>query len=153
MSGSTGLTANDIEVRRLTYDTFINTGRAPSIADLAATLGAPPASVTESLRRLDEAHMLVLQRGSGEILMANPFSAVPTPFQVESGGISYWGNCIWDSFGVAAMLRRDAAILAACGDCGEAMQLTIEDGNLAHAEGILHFAIPARRWWENIVYT
>jgi hypothetical protein len=51
------------------------------------------------------------------------------------------------------MLGQDARILAACGDCGEAMQLSIEGGKLAPAEGIIHFSIPARRWWENIVYT
>ncbi len=153
MSGSTELTPQDKEVRRFTYDTFIHTGRAPSIADLASSLGTPPASVLDSLKRLEQAHMLVLQRASGEILMANPFSAVPTPFQVESGGVSYWGNCIWDSLGVPAMLHRDARIIAACGDCGEAMQLNIEGGSLAPAEGIIHFAIPARRWWDNIVYT
>lgn len=147
------LTDQDKEVRRLTYDTFIRTGRAPSIADLASSLDVPLASARDSLERLDQAHMLVLQRGSGEILMANPFSAVPTPFQVESGGVSYWGNCIWDSLGVPAMLHRDARIIAACGDCGEAMQLSIEGGNLAPAEGLIHFAIPARHWWDNIVYT
>lgn len=153
MTTTPDLTAQDKEVRRLVYDTLIHTGRAPSSEEVASILGAPPNFVRQSFKRLAAAHMLVLQQGSGEVLMANPFSAVPTPFQVESGGISYWGNCIWDSLGVAAMLHRDARIVTACADCGEAMQLRIEGGSLAPAEGIIHFAIPARRWWDNIVYT
>lgn len=150
---STELDAQDIEVRRLVYDTVMGTGKVPLADNIASVLATPTASVRESLRLLEAAHMLLLQRGSGEILMANPFSAVPTPFQIESGGVSYWGNCIWDSLGVAAILHRDARIIAACGDCGEAMQLNVEGGNLTHAEGIIHFAIPARRWWDNLVYT
>jgi hypothetical protein len=33
------------------------------------------------------------------------------------------------------------------------MQLTVEGGWLAPAEGIVHFAVPARKWWEDIVYS
>jgi hypothetical protein len=37
--------------------------------------------------------------------MANPFSAVPTPFLVRSGDRSWYGNCIWDALGIPAMLQ------------------------------------------------
>lgn len=147
------LTPQDKEVRRLIFDTLMRTGRAPSSAEVASSLAAPQESVRASFQRLADAHMLLLQRASSEILMAGPFSAVPTPFQVQSGGVSYWGNCIWDALGIPAMLHQDALITTACGDCGEAMQLTIDGGNLAPADGIIHFAIPARRWWDNLVYT
>ena len=35
-----------------------------------------------------------------------------------AGRRSYFGNCIWDALGVAAMLGEDVEIPAACGDCG-----------------------------------
>ena len=150
---STDLTPHDKEVRRLIFDTLMRTGQAPLTTEIASTLGAPHESVRQSFQRLAGAHMLLLQRASGEILMAGPFSAVPTAFHVRSGGISYWGNCIWDALGIPAMLHQDALITTACGDCGEAMQLDIEGGTLAPADGLIHFAIPARRWWDNLVYT
>jgi hypothetical protein len=95
---------------------------------------------------------LVLQKGSGEVLMANPFSAVPTPFLVKAGDCSYYGNCIWDAMGIPAMLKQDAFIEASCGCCSTAMNLKITNGSLEEARGLAHFAIPAAHWWDDIVF-
>lgn len=95
--------------------------------------------------------MLVLQR-NGEILMANPFSAVPTPFLVSVGQQSWYGNCIWDAMGIAAMLHRNAFIETSCGCCGTAMTLETPDDCVDGDERIVHFAIPAVRWWDDIVF-
>ncbi|HEX5974735.1 MAG TPA: organomercurial lyase [Rubrobacteraceae bacterium] len=84
--------------------------------------------------------------------MANPFSAVPTPFLVRAGDRSWYGNCIWDAMGISAMLQQDAVIEASCGCCGMAMQVTVVNGSLEEAPGIAHFAIPAARWWDDIVF-
>ena len=88
--------------------------------------------------------------------MAEPFSAVPTAFAVESGGRSWWGNCIWDALGIPAMLQRDAVIRSSCPDCGEAMTLEVRDGRLRGAAlpaaGVVHYSVPAHRWWEDVVY-
>jgi len=40
-----------------------------------------------------------------------------------------------------------------CGDCGVPLTLGVRDGSLAEGEGVVHFAVPARRWWENIGFT
>ncbi len=97
--------------------------------------------------------MLVLQQDNSEILMANPFSAVPTAFQVQVGNRSWWGNCVWDALGIAAMINEDAHVVSACADCSDAMVVTVKDGSLADAPDIAHFSVPARRWWDNIVFT
>ena len=90
----------------------------------------------------------------GEILMAPPFSAVPTPFLVTAEDTwQTYGNCIWDALGVLAMKEADGHIRTACGCCGQALEIEVRNGAPREAEGILHFAIPARRWWEDIVYT
>jgi alkylmercury lyase-like protein len=142
---------DDARVRAAIYDATMRTGRPPLAADLASALKIDAAEVRESLQRLATARALVLQP-SGEILMANPFSAVPTPFRVVAGSLSSFGNCIWDSLGIAAMLRSDAVITTSCGDCGEAMQVHVT-GDRVSGEGLLHFAIPARQWWNDIVFT
>ena len=139
---------NDTEVRAFVYDVTMRGGRPPLIADF----GAPAAEVIESLRRLADGRVLVLQRDSDEILMAAPFSAVATPFAVESGGVSYFANCIWDALGIPAMLHRDAEISTSCGDCGTSMTVRVENG-VAQDNGLLHFALPAREWWNDIVFT
>jgi hypothetical protein len=104
----------DYEVRRYVYDHVMKEGLPPTIAETASALSTTPDAVEASFRRLADGHILVLQRGTGEILMANPFSAVPTPFRVKAGDGSWYGNCIWDAMGIPAMLKQDAAIEASC---------------------------------------
>ena len=142
----------DRTVRREVYDTVMNTGRLPLAAEVAGSMGISVGDVQASFERLDAAHVLVLQAGAAEILMANPFSAVPTPFAAEAAGRQYFGNCIWDALGIPAMLRRDATVSASCGCCGLSMPLEVRGGALQPAEGVVHFAVPARRWWQNIVF-
>lgn len=142
----------DKEVRRYVYDYVMKKGVPPAIIEAATGLSSAQSEIRASFQRLADAHMLVLQRDSGEILMANPFSAVPTPFLVQVGARSFYGNCIWDAMGIPAMLRQDAVVRASCGDCGTAMNLKITNGSLEKAEGIVHFAIPAAHWWDDIVF-
>jgi len=142
----------DLAVRAFVYDATMRTGSTPLVEEIARGLDAPAGEVSASLQRLAADRALVLQRASGEVLMAMPFSAVPTPFPVVSGGIRYYGNCIWDALGIPAMLRRDAAIQTSCGDCGASMSVRVEDGEVA-GEGLIHFAIPARDWWKDVVFT
>jgi Alkylmercury lyase len=78
---------------------------------------------------------------------------VPSPFHVRAREISYRAICIWDALGIAAALGSDAVINAQCGDCGRPMQLEVADGQLTVCEGLIHFAVPAAHWWDNIGYT
>lgn len=143
----------DTAVRAYVYDKVLRSGILPSLAETAAGVGCELERGRASFQRLADGHILVLQKGSGEILMANPFSAVPTAFQVHSVGVAYHANCIWDAMGVAAMLGQEATIQASCACCGTAMALHVKGGRLLPAQGIVHFAIPAMKWWEDIVFT
>jgi Alkylmercury lyase len=140
----------DSALRLVIYDEIVRTGETPVVATLARLVGASLDDVRASLRRMHDAHMLVLEP-TGEILMANPFSAVPTPFVAEVGGSRWFGNCVWDALGIIATLHADGRVLASCGSSGERMELSVSDGVLA-GQGIVHFALPARRWWEDIVF-
>ena len=142
----------DFRVRRYVYDVTLERGYPPALAETAVAFGVPIADVRGAFQRLAAGRVLVLQPDTGEILMANPFSAVPTPFVVEIEGYSCFGNCIWDSLGIAAMTGQDVRIKTACGDCGTAMEVTVANGGLQHTEGLVHFAIPALHWWDDIVY-
>jgi len=68
--------------------------------------------VLASWKRLHGAHALVLTRSGTELLMANPFSAVPTPHRVRVGARWWYGNCAWDALGICAALRSDARVRA-----------------------------------------
>lgn len=141
----------DLELRRLVYDILRRGGAVPAVARLARNSNAAPDAVTASLARLADAHMFVLGR-DGEILMANPFSAVPTPFVVSIGGSSWYGNCIWDAMGIAAMLASNAIVRTSCGCCGTAAKIRIPQDCSDANEWKAHFAIPAAHWWDDIVF-
>lgn len=142
---------NDADVRRAIYERAMNSGRVPSAATIAGDLGADLTAVREAFARLAEAHVLVLQ--DNEILMAAPFSAVPTSFSVTAGGLQAFGNCIWDALGILAILHRDGVVETACACCGSAMTLTVTGDALHERDGIVHYAVPATEWWNNIVFT
>ncbi|HLE05156.1 MAG TPA: organomercurial lyase [Anaerolineales bacterium] len=145
--------AIDLPVRRIVYDGFITEGISLPRSEVAARLSLPETDVAAAFRRLAQAHVLVLQPESGEVLMANPFSSVPTAFRVTSGLMHWWGNCIWDALGILAMIAQDGAVVTSCPDCGEGVTLSISAGRLPHADGIVHFAVPAAHWWDDIVFT
>ncbi|MCI0350142.1 MAG: alkylmercury lyase family protein [Acidobacteriales bacterium] len=141
------------QVRLAVYDHFVTTGSAPTPATLAARVRASEADIHAALTSLHEAHMLVIQPDSGAIQMAHPFSGVPTTFRVEIGDRAWWANCIWDSFGIPKLLGRDARILTACPCCGEALTLRVTNSALTDQNAIIHFSVPAKHWWDDIVFT
>lgn len=144
--------AFDAETRRYIYDHTMREGVPPSLDETSRALSRTADETRESFRRLAEARVIVMQRGSDEILMANPFSAVPTSFLVKTDVRDYYGNCIWDSLGIPCMLKRDALIETSCGCCGAAMNVEVKGDALASGEGVVHFAVPAAKWWEDIVF-
>src|SRR5262245_57216225 len=106
--------ATEQEVREHVYRVTVERGRPPCSAEAAAALGLSPGEVLDLFRTLRSRRLLALAPDSGEIVMAPPFSAVPTPFRVAVGERSYFANCVWDSYGIAAALHADADIDASC---------------------------------------
>ena len=110
----------DVELRNRIYVWFVEHGEAPSMDEVGGDETA--------LQRLHDAHALVLEPGSTEIRMLNPFSAVPTAYRVEAAGRSWYGNCVWDAFGVPAALGVDGHVSTACSDgpmCGNVTRARI----------------------------
>ena len=103
--------------------------------------------------RLHAAHALVLDDAGTEIRMANPFSAVPTAFWVHADGRVWFANCAWDAFGICAALHVDGRIETACADCGLPLTIEVRDGHPDDASLLFHCLVPARRWWDDIVFT
>jgi hypothetical protein len=144
--------AADIELRNWTYRRFVELGRAPTAAEFAARIQRSEPDVRAAWRRLHDAHALVLD-GAGEIRMANPFSAVPTPFRVEAADKSWYANCAWDAFGIGAALHADSLIDTECADCHDPIQLAVRDGRPDDTDLVFHVLVPAISWWQDIGFT
>lgn len=141
----------DRRVRVEIYRSFISLGRAPVAAEIAAAVSDTPVRVESSLRRLHDAHLIVLAPGTPYIWMANPLSALPTPYTAASPHGTFWGNCIWDALGILAMLGSDGTVTGLCPDCGEEQRLEVRDGELVDAaDRLVHYTVPAAHWWDDI---
>jgi hypothetical protein len=151
VAGSGDAASFDRAVRVAVYRHTVAEGVPPSATEIAQEVGATTADVETSLRRLADGHVLVLASGTTSIWMAAPFSAIPTPFSVSVGERRYFANCIWDALGIPACLHADAVIDTHCPDCAAPLRLEVRDGALEEpGEGVIHFAVPAARWWDDI---
>ena len=146
------MTPQDIEIRNATYRLFVELGRAPTVAEVAAAVGEGSEAVGGAWWRLHEAHALVLD-GEGRLRMVNPFSAVETPHRVEAAGRTWYANCGWDAFGIGVVLRTDSTVQTTCADCGEAIEIAVRDDRPTTDDAVFHVLVPAREWWTDIGYT
>lgn len=142
----------DLRVRHAIYRTFAE-GAVPRAAALSTQLNIPIDEIKAAYQRLHAERAIVLDERTREVWMALPFSAVPTPHRVISGKRSWYANCAWDAFGIPAVIKAEARIESACGDCDAPILYRVERGRVHDAHGVAHFAVPAARWWHNIGYT
>ena len=95
----------------------------------------------------------MLEPSTGEIRMANPFSAIPTAFRVQAGGHWWYGNCAWDAFGIPAALHVDGHVETSCPDCAEPIAVEVLDRRPSDEGLVFHCLVPAGHWWDDIVFT
>ena len=145
-------------LRNRVLEHFVAAGVAPTAESLASTSAFPDAAaVRQGFAELAQQHELVLDQqghGKGEIVMAMPFSAVPTPHRVTIGRRSWWANCAWDALGIPAALDQRARSPAVARSRERSWKLTCSRTEL-RSEGVdwVHFLVPARQFWDDIGFT
>ena len=148
-----GLGQIDESVRLEVYRFFVKEGRPPMPAELALALSQPSDEIEASLHRLADAHVLVLAPGTPYIWMANPFSALPSPYRVRARDRDWWGICVWDAFGIVVLLGGDGTVSSLCPDCGQELQVSVRGGEVEDKEYAVHYGVPAADWWDDIGFT
>lgn len=144
----------DTIVKLNIYEIIAETTKIPSSADVAEALNASAEEVEAAFERLHEKRLLVPEPGDpSRIRMAPPFSGIETPFRVKVRDKVYYANCAWDALGIPAALHQDAIVEASDGHSGEPMTLEVRDGQPIPQQCLIHFAVPAARWWDDIIYT
>jgi hypothetical protein len=154
-AGVTDPTAFDRDVRVTIAECIRERGAVPSLAEVADRVAAPAADVAGSFERLAAARVMILRPGTTELLSFNPFAAGPTDFRVRSGGREWTALCAWDAFGVAAALEDDGVVRGHCADtCGVPLEVRLAGDAVGALDGVvMQFALPARDWWKDIVFT
>ena len=143
----------DNRIRVHVYERFVADGRPPTPDEVAAALGLTAEDAEAAYGRLADSRVFILAPNSTAIWTANPLCATPSAFAVDAGGRDWYGICIWDALGIPAMLGTDGVVSTPCPDCGEPLEFRVRDGDLERIDAVVHFAVPARRWWANIAYT
>ena len=145
----------DSDVRSAIAESIRERGAVPSCGEVSSRMAASEAAVAEAFGRLAASRVLILQPGVTEILSFNPFAAGATDFRVRSAGRIWWALCAWDSFGIPAALGSDGVVEAACADgCGVPLEVRLAGEAVGALDGVvMQFALPAREWWKDIVFT
>lgn len=132
---------------------IVDKGYAPDVAALSKILHSDSETVIKGLHELQEYHGVVLHPHKPEIWVIHPFSLAPTNFAVRTKTGLWWGNCAWCSLGVAALLKEDVTITTTYGAHGEKVEINIRDGKIQNEDLLIHFPIPMKKAWDNVIYT
>lgn len=147
------LLPSDAELRLGVYDLILHSGRVPLIREIGLAQAMEETRVREGLRRLADAHAFVIG-DDGEIVMAHPFSAFETPYTVVGEKLTFWANCAWDALAIPAILQINARVDARCHcSCSHPIALEFHKGMLAPVDAVVHFAVPPRRFYDDVRYT
>jgi hypothetical protein len=119
------VTGEELELRRRIMVAFAETAAPPALTGAEEPV----------LRALADRHVVVLD-DAGAVRMAHPFAAHRDGVSVTSRGRTWWGNCAWDAYGIAAALRLDDPMIEGAGP-----------------GVVFHVAVPAARWWDDIGHT
>ncbi|KAK9321099.1 hypothetical protein V1517DRAFT_184841 [Lipomyces orientalis] len=157
----------DDKARKVRYEIFnfyLKECRPPTVNELAEVSGLASTEVFSILRQLEELHHIVLYKHDScsptPIAMAHPFSHLPTPFLVSEGSRSWWANCAWCAFGLAAMLSPSRTIVSVrSGSINTELKFIIEGnaitcmssiGNVDIDDCRVHFSLPPKIWWTDV---
>ncbi len=141
------------DIRAFVYQHFADTTRAPSVDETAARFALTHEEAASAYDELHNRHAFFLNPGTHGILMANPFSNIETAFRVHANGKAYFANCAWDSLGIPATLHCDADVEAVCSQSGEPIALQVRDGRVSESDVLIHFLVPFKRWYDDLVFT
>ena len=146
-------TDGDVAVKLAVYRHFAETGRRPTPAEVAARAGVTAGDVVEAYQRLRSRKVLVLEEDGASIRMAPPFSGITTQHEVLAGGITHHANCAWDALGIPAALHAKAIVRSRCEQSREPLRLEVGLEGPERSDWLFHCAVPAFRWWDDIVFT
>ena len=141
------------DLRIFVYDHLSASGLPPTLAEIAKHFGTTPAVARHELAGLKIGKTILVHPESGEIWMAGPFSATKTDYQVVASGRSWWANCAWDMLGIPMVLNTPMQIHTKCTDCGSPMTIDCSPSYPPTINAVVHFLVPARRWYEDIAFT
>ena len=144
---------NSDSLRIFVYDHLSASAFPPTLAEIALHFGTTRAVARQELGVLKIGKTILVHPESGEIWMAGPFSATKTDYQAVAGDRSWWANCAWDMLAIPMVLNEAVRVHTKCTDCGTPMTINCSPSRPPSEDAVVHFLVPARRWYEDIAFT
>jgi hypothetical protein len=144
----------DDALRIHVYDRLVAIGRAPSAREIGAHFDIPTEEAHQRLAALKIGKTILVDQNTREIRMAGPFAPAESAYRLSDGTHTWFANCAWDMFGVSMIVGKKMLGETACPDCGD--QIAIEcdpDHPPVECQSVIHFLVPARRWYDDIGFT
>lgn len=130
--------AREQPLARLILRTFLQRGGPIPIEEIVAALPQTfPQATHDALVSLEDDDLIRVR--AGQIDIAYPFSAAPTPFLVKfSRGRDRYACCATDALGMAAMVGETVEITSQCHHCGGPLNFSATpQGPGPEAEGVM----------------
>jgi hypothetical protein len=147
------MSTNSDDLRIFVYDHLVANGWPPTLDEIGKHFGITRAVARQELAALNVGKTILVHPESGEIWMAGPFSAAKTDYRVVAGDRSWWANCAWDMLGIPMVVNAPVQVHTKCTDCGSPMLIDCSPSHPPTVDAVVHFLVPARRWYEDIAFT
>ena len=146
-------------VRKFIFEHFEEYAIAPVLEQIMQKFELDRTSAFNVLVDLQSARHIALLPGTQRILMTFPFSSIVTPFKVRIARKEkdYFANCAWDAVAIHVAVGKEQWIDSYCHHCAEDITIHLKDQRMvsegSHSQALIYLALPASKWWENIVLT
>ena len=143
-------------VRKFVFDHFLEHAAPPVVEQVMGEFSLTRDEASQVLHDLEAAHHIALVKGTDRILMAFPFSAIATPFEVTTRRRKFFANCAWDAIAFHAMLGEEVRVDSFCHHCGTPISIELAEGRAVRVEpegAIVYLALPPTEWWADITAT
>ena len=150
------MTADSKAVRKFIFDHFFEHTTAPVVEEIMLRFGLDRKQAFVALRLVESDHHELLVPGTQRILIANPYSAVDTPFRVYIQGKRYFANCAWDTVSMHVMLGLDTRVESYCHHCGKKLEIHLSKGKVVSAQPqspLIFLSTPVAKWYDNLIDT
>ena len=125
------------------YNSIVASGRPPHLGN----------EERQQLAAMNIGKTLIPHPQTGQVWMAGPFAAEPTQYKAIGSAIWY-ANCAWDMLGIPLIVQERVRIETHCAHCAEPMVLEVSpDAPPAACTAVVHFLVPARKWYDDIGFT
>jgi hypothetical protein len=143
-------------LRKYVFDHFYEHSTAPTLEETMQRFGLSRKEAFAGFKQLEMDHHILLVPGTQRILMANPYSAVSTPFRDYIGDRMYFANCAWDTVSMHVMIAKETRVESYCHHCAEPISILLRNGKVVSSlprDPRIFLSMPVARWYENLVNT